>query len=60
MQNNGVTIGTITVGTDGSVTATTASGTSKSIAAGDVLKIVAPGTADATAADMAFTIIGVH
>ena len=58
VQKNGATIGTITVGTGGSVTATTTSGTAKSIAAGDVLKIVAPGTADATAANMAFTLIG--
>jgi len=58
VQKNGATIGTITVSTGGSVTATTTSGTSKSIAAGDVIKIVAPGSADATAANMAFTLIG--
>jgi hypothetical protein len=58
VQKNGASIGTITVSTGGIVTATTTSGTSKSIAVGDVLKIVAPGTADATAASMAFSMIG--
>jgi hypothetical protein len=58
VQQNGTTIGTISVSTSGVVTATTTSGAAKSIAAADVLKFVAPGTADATGANMAFTIIG--
>lgn len=58
VQKNGSTIGTLSVSTGGVVTATTTSGTSKSIAAGDVIKIVAPSPVDATAANMAFTIIG--
>ena len=58
VQQDGVSIGTITVSTGGSVTATTTSGTAKSIAAGDVITVIAPGSADATAANMAFTIIG--
>lgn len=60
LQKNGTSIGTISVSTSGAVTATTVGGTSKSIAVGDVLKLVAPGTADTTAANMAFTIIGVR
>lgn len=60
VQQNGASIGTITVSDAGVVSATTTSGTSKPIAAGDVIKIVAPGSADATAANMAFTIIGVR
>ena len=51
-------IGTISVSTGGVVTATTVSGTSKSIAAGDVLKFIAPSPVDSTAANMAFTVIG--
>jgi hypothetical protein len=58
VQNNGVTIGTITVATNGAVTATTTSGTAKAIAAGDVLKIVAPSPVDATAANMTCTLVG--
>jgi len=58
LTQNGTTIGTLSVSTSGVVTATTASGTSKAIAAGDVLKLIAPGTPDTTAANMAFTIIG--
>lgn len=51
-------IGTITVSTGGVVSATTVGGTSKSIAAGDVIKIVAPTPVDATAANMTFSIVG--
>ena len=58
VQNNGVTIGTITIGTGGSITWATASGTAKSIAAGDVLKFVAPASADATIANVAITVKG--
>lgn len=58
VQKNGATIATITVSTSGVVTATTTGGTSKSIAAGDIIKVAAPASADATAANMAFTIIG--
>ncbi len=52
------TIGTITISTGGAFTFATASGTSKTIAANDVLKFIAPGSADATAANIAITIRG--
>lgn len=52
------TIGTITISTGGAFTFATASGTSKAIAAGDVLKFVAPSPADATAANITITIKG--
>lgn len=42
------TIGTISVSTGGTITFTTSSGTSKSIAAGDILKFVADSTGDAS------------
>ena len=60
VQNNGTSIGTISVSTGGVVTATTVGGISKAIALGDVLKLVAPVTPDTTAASMAFSIIGVR
>lgn len=60
VQQNGVSIGTISVSTGGVVTATTTSGAAKAIVKGDVLKTIAPGSADSTAADMAFTILGVR
>lgn len=58
VQRNGVSIGTITVATDGSVSAATIGAAAKAISSGDVIRVIAPATADATAADMAFTIIG--
>lgn len=60
IQRNGATIGSIEVGTDGDVTATTVSGTAKAVAAGDLITVIGPATADATAANMAFTILGVR
>lgn len=51
-------IGTITISTGGAFTFATASGTSKSIAAGDVIKIVAPSPVDATCANVAVTLKG--
>ena len=58
VQKNGATIGTITVSTGGVVTATTTGGLAQSIAAGDVLTVLAPTPADATAANMACSIVG--
>lgn len=58
VQKNGSTIGTITISTGGAFTFATASGTSKSIAAGDVIKIVGPGTPDASIANVAITLAG--
>jgi VCBS repeat-containing protein len=52
----GASIGTISVATDGTFTFTTDGGTAKSIAAGEVLTIIAPASADATAADIAVTL----
>lgn len=57
VARNGVTVGTISVSTGGVVTATTISG-AIAVAQGDLITITGPGTADTTAANMAFTIIG--
>jgi hypothetical protein len=58
LQQNGTTIGTISIATTGVATLTTVSGTAKAIAAGDLLKVVAPGTPDATIANVAITLKG--
>ena len=58
LQQNGTTIGTISIATSGTATLTTTSGTSKAIAIGDVLKVVAPGTVDTTIANVAITLKG--
>jgi hypothetical protein len=58
VQQNGTSIGTISISTGGTPTFTTTSGTAKSIAAGDVLKFVAPSTADTTIANVAVNIKG--
>jgi len=58
VQKNGTTIGTISISTSGVATLTTTSGTSKSIAAGDVIKFVAPSSADASIANVAITVKG--
>jgi hypothetical protein len=52
----GASIGTISIATNGTFTFTTTGGTAKSIAAGEVLTITAPASADATAADIALTL----
>jgi hypothetical protein len=58
LQQNGTSIGTISIATSGTATLTTTSGAAKSIAAGDVLKVVAPGTVDATIANVAINLKG--
>lgn len=58
LKDDGTTIATINIATDGSFTFTTVSGTAKSVAAGSVLTLVAPTTVDATVADMTMTILG--
>ena len=52
------TIGTWSISTAGLLTATTLDNAQVDIVRGDVLKWVAPASADATAAEMAFTVIG--
>lgn len=51
-------IGTITISTGGAFTFATSSGTAKSIAAGDVIKIIGPSTPDASVANVAITMMG--
>jgi hypothetical protein len=58
VQNNGSTIGTISISTGGVATLTTTSGTSKSIAVGDVIKFVAPASADASIANVSINVKG--
>jgi hypothetical protein len=58
VQQNGTSIGTISIATSGTATLTTTSGAAKSIAAGDVLKFVAPSSADSTIANVAVTVKG--
>lgn len=59
VQKNGSTIGSVSIAAGGTTaTFTTSGGTSKSFAAGDVLALVAPGTPDATLADVGFVLAG--
>lgn len=58
LKDDGTTIATINIATDGSFTFTTVGGTAKSIAAGSILTLVAPTTVDATVANMTMTILG--
>lgn len=55
-----VSIGTITISTGGAFTFATASGTSKSIAVGDVIKVLGPATPDAAIANVAITLVGAY
>lgn len=55
-KKNGTTCATASISTSGVFTFTTTGGTSVSFAAGDRLDIYAPGTADATLADIAVTL----
>ena len=59
LSNTFSTIGTATIGAGGiTCTFVSTGGTSYSFAAGDVLKITAPSTPDATLANPAFALLG--
>jgi len=58
IKNGSTTIGTVAVSTSGVFTFTTTSGTAKTLVAGDRLTVVAPSSADATLADVGFTLAG--
>lgn len=59
VQKNGSSIGSISIAAAGTTaTFTTSGGTSQAFAAGDLLAIIGPATADATLADMGFTLVG--
>ena len=55
---NGTAIGTGTIATLGAVSFATTGGTTVSLAAGDVVRFLAPGTPDATIAGIALTLSG--
>lgn len=57
MNKNGAPVGTIAVAIDGTAVFTCASAIS--LAIGDILTLVGPGTADNTLADVALTLVGV-
>ncbi len=58
VQDDGVSIGTITVATNGTVSFATAGGVAQSAAAGSVLTFVAPTAVDASIANATFTLGG--
>jgi hypothetical protein len=58
VTDDGSSIGTISIADTGAFTFTTDGGTAKSIAAGSVIRFVAPTTPDATAASFAATLVG--
>lgn len=58
VQKNGSSIGTVVFTSSATATFTTSGGAAQSFAAGDVLSIVAPGSADATLADIGIVLAG--
>lgn len=61
IKKNGTSIGTITFASSGTTgTFATTGSTVETFAAGDVLSIVAPGSADATLADISFNLAGIR
>lgn len=57
LQKNGVSFGTMRFAASGTV-ATFIAGSGASFVAGDLLEVISPGSADATAADLVFTLSG--
>lgn len=57
VQDDGVSIGTVSVSTGGVVTFTTVSGTEKTIAAGSEITFIAPATPDATVEGMSAVLL---
>lgn len=57
-SSGGTQVGTVTVSTGGAFTFATTAGATQSFAIGDHLSVWGPGTADATANDFNFTLIG--
>jgi hypothetical protein len=58
LKADGVAVGTTTIDTAGVFTFATTGGTTQTIATGAILTLEAPATADATAANAAFTLMG--
>jgi hypothetical protein len=58
VQDDGVSIGTITIAIGGGFTFVTAGGTAQTVAVGSVLSFVGPVTADTTAASAIWTLLG--
>lgn len=59
IKDDGTTIGTVSIATNGAFTFTTVSGTAKTVSAGSVVTAIGPGTADATGADISFSLPGI-
>lgn len=60
VKKNGSSVGTIVFAAAGTTGTWSTTGTTVSFAAGDLLEIVAPASADATLAAVAFTVVGVR
>jgi hypothetical protein len=58
VQKNGANVGTISISTGGVVTFATTGGSAVALVPGDVVTLVAPGTADTTIARLRFTFEG--
>lgn len=58
VQDDGVEIGSITIGTDGAFAFVTTGSTTQTVATGSLLTVVSPGTPDAIAANAILTLMG--